>query len=139
MLQITGGLPKIRATFQGLPGIRIVVFGVYTGVPLSWETTISCNLHRDWPPKSPKPQTLITTSASCQTKRQPQASHKMRLLYYYAGLEALCNFKAMLRYAPWTPPTRPVILLGPLLELQAILAMCSYESPHLPTLHNTWA
>ena len=35
------GFPKIRGTFLRVPIIRIIVFGVYIGVPLFWETTKS--------------------------------------------------------------------------------------------------
>ena len=33
------GFPKIRGTLLGAPIIRIIVFWVYIGVPLFWETT----------------------------------------------------------------------------------------------------
>ena len=36
---VTWEFPKIRGTFLGVPIIRIIVFGVYIGVPLFWETT----------------------------------------------------------------------------------------------------
>ena len=35
-----GGFPKLGVPFYGIPIIRIIVFGVYIGVPLFWETTI---------------------------------------------------------------------------------------------------
>ena len=40
-----GGVLKIRATIWGVPIIRIIVFGVYTGVRLFWKTTIKSRIH----------------------------------------------------------------------------------------------
>ena len=34
------GVSQIRGTLLGVPIIRTIVFGVYIGVPLFWETTI---------------------------------------------------------------------------------------------------
>ena len=34
-----GGFPKLGGIILGVPIIRIIVFGVYIGVPLFWETT----------------------------------------------------------------------------------------------------
>ena len=42
-----GGFPKIRATFLRLPRIRIIEHsGVYIGVPLCMETTMSASSKR---------------------------------------------------------------------------------------------
>ena len=39
------GLPKLRATFLGEPIKRLIVFGVYIGVPLFWRSIIHLYTH----------------------------------------------------------------------------------------------
>ena len=54
--RLIGGFPKIRGTLLGVPRIRTIVFGVYIGVPLFWETTIESSILSTppmMPPKSP--------------------------------------------------------------------------------------
>ena len=34
------GFAKIRGTFLGAPILRIIIFGVYIGVPLFWESSM---------------------------------------------------------------------------------------------------